>query len=119
MAEPTYSVWIKTGEQALGGTDSNVYVMLYGEAGKTEWIFLPPEDIFAFEEGSTDKFILEAPDVGNLTQCCVGHDNSADSGWYVETVRVQHMPSGKEWTFKFNEWVGQEEAGRLAVCAAC
>lgn len=117
MAEPMYTVWIKTGDQALGGTDSNVYVMLFGQQGQTEWIFLPPEDVFTFEEGSLDKFILEAPDVGELVQCCVAHDNSADSGWFVEHVRVEHFTTRQEWVFPFQQWVGEEEAGRLVVCA--
>jgi hypothetical protein len=117
MEEPTYTVWIKTGEQPLGGTDSNVFIMLYGQNGQTDWIHLPPQDLFAFEDGSLDKFVLVAPEVGALTQCCVGHDNTADSGWFVEAVRVQHLASGQEWTFRFGEWVGEEEAGRLVVCA--
>jgi hypothetical protein len=116
MADPTYTVWITTGSEALGGTDSNVYLMLYGANGQTEWILLPPEDVFAFEQGSTDKFVLLAPDVGDLTRCCVAHDNSADSGWFVASVRVRHNANGKEWQFIFNQWVGQEEAGRLVVC---
>ncbi len=117
MAEPMYTVWVTTGNEALGGTDSNVYLMLYGQNGQTDWILLPPEDIFAFEQDSTDKFVVQAPDVGTLTRCCVGHDSSADSGWYVAAVRVQHIASGKEWRFEFNEWVGEEEAGRRVVCA--
>lgn len=117
MAEPNYTIWIKTGDEPLGGTDSNVFVMLYGANGQTDWIHLPPQDIFAFEEGSLDKFMLLAPEVGDLTQCCVGHDNSADPGWFVETVRVEHIASGKVWTFTFEGWVGEEEAGHLAVCA--
>ena len=64
MPEPTYTVWVTTGDVALGGTDSNVFIMLFGEAGQTDWIHLPPEDVFAFEQGSTDKFVLVAPDVG-------------------------------------------------------
>jgi len=119
MSEPTYTLWVKTGDEALGGTDSNVFVMLIGESGRTEWVYLPPEDIFAFEQGSTDKFILDVPDLGNLTQCCVGHDASADSGWYVEYVRVKHNTSGTEWKFVFNEWLGKEESGRTAVCVTC
>ena len=116
MTEPLYTVWIKTGEEPLGGTDSNVYIMLTGESGQTDWVFLPAEDIFAFEEGSTDKFLIDTPELGNLTRCCVGHDNSADPGWFVEQVRVKHNQSGKEWYFKFHQWLGEEEAGRLAVC---
>lgn len=116
MTEPLYTVWIKTGDEALGGTDSNVYLMLVGSAGQTDWIYLPAEDVFAFEEGSTDKFIIDAPDVGEITRCCAGHDNSADPGWFVENVRVRNNRNGKEWAFKFHQWLGEEEAGRLAVC---
>lgn len=116
MDEPTYTVWITTGDQPLGGTDSNVYIMLYGAAGQTDWILLPTEDVFAFEAGSVDKFVLLAPDVGELTRCCVGHDASADSGWYVEKVRVEHLGSQKTWDFVFKAWVGDEEAGHRAVC---
>lgn len=118
MAEPKYTLWIKTGDQPLGGTDSNVYVMLFGTNGQTDWIYLPPQDIFAFEEGSVDKFMLDAPDVGDITRCCVGHDGSADPGWYVEYVRVQHIPSGREWQFAFHQWLGEEESGRLSVCVS-
>lgn len=116
MTEPTYTIWIKTGDEPLGGTDSNVSIMLFGADGQTDWIFLPPRDAFAFEEGGVDKFMLDAPDVGDLTRCCVGHDNSADPGWFVEDVRVRHNASGNEWVFRFHQWLGEEEAGRLAVC---
>jgi lipoxygenase homology domain-containing protein 1 len=117
MSEPIYSIWVTTGTEALGGTDSNVYMMLFGANGQTDWVYLPPKDIFAFEEGSTDKFMLDVPDLGALTRCCVAHDASADSGWFVEGVRVKHNPSGQVWNFTFHQWVGDEEAGRRSVCA--
>lgn len=116
MTEPLYTIWITTGDQPLGGTDSNVYLLLTGTHGQTDWIHLPPEDIFAFEQGSTDRFVLDAPDVGDLTRCCVAHDNSADPGWYVQDVRVQHNATGRTWDFHFAQWLGEEESGRLAVC---
>lgn len=117
MSEPNYTVWVKTGTQALGGTDSNVFVMLFGTTGNTDWIHLPAEDAFAFEEGAVDKFVLLAPEVGDLTRVCVAHDASADSGWYVEDVRVRRHADEREWTFTFQAWVGDEEAGRRSVCA--
>ncbi|NWF70934.1 MAG: hypothetical protein HXY40_17755 [Chloroflexi bacterium] len=112
----SYSIWIKTGEQALAGTDSNVFIQLFGVNARTDSIYLPPEDVFSFEEGSTDKFVLEAPDLGDLTRCCIGQDGTADSGWFVETVRVRYDASGKEWTFRFQQWLGLEEAGTLSAC---
>lgn len=119
MKTNTYHLWVKTGEQPLGGTDSNVFIQLFGTTGQTESIYLPPQDIFAFEQGSIDKFILEVPDVGDLNRCCIGQDASADSGWYVETVRVKDDETSREWLFTFNSWLGIEEAGTLAACVEC
>ena len=116
MKTNTYVVLIKTGEQPLAGTDSNVFIQLVGTEGRTESLYLPPRDIFAFEEGSVEKYVLQVPDLGELTRCCLGQDASADSGWYVENVRVQDDETSREWTFVFNRWLGIEESGSLTAC---
>ena len=117
MANHTYNIRIKTGDDPMGGTDSNVFIQLFGTNGQTESIFLPPQDIFAFESGGTDKFVLQAPAIGDLTRCCVGHDNSeGESGWLVEAVTVWDNDSGKQWHFVFNQWLGVEESGQLSAC---
>lgn len=119
MKTNTYHLWVTTGDQPLGGTDSNVFIQLFGTNGQTESLWLPAQDIFAFEEGSIDNFVLEVPDIGDLTRCCIGQDATADSGWYVESVRVKDDETDREWTFIFNQWLGQEEAGQLATCVEC
>lgn len=119
MKTNTYTVLVKTGEVALGGTDSNVFIQLFGSAGHSDSVWLPARDIFAFEAGSVDKFILEIPDLGDLTRCCIGQDASADSGWFVEWVRVKDDETDREWTFVFNTWLGMEEAGKLSECVTC
>jgi hypothetical protein len=114
-----YTVWIRTGDDPLAGTDSHVFLQLFGTNGHTESIYLPPRDVFAFESGSTEKYILEVPDLGSLTRCCIGHDNSeGDSGWYVVDVRVQDDETDREWVFSFNQWLGLEESGKLTACVA-
>ncbi|MEZ4669788.1 MAG: PLAT/LH2 domain-containing protein [Anaerolineae bacterium] len=119
MKTNTYHLWIKTGDQPLGGTDSNVFIQLFGTDGKTESIYLPPQEIFAFEQGNIDRFVQEVPDLGELTRCCIGQDASADSGWFVETVRVKDDDTDREWLFPFNRWLGIEEAGSLSACIEC
>ena len=44
MSEPTYSIWVTTGTEALGGTDSNVYIMLFAELDGSDngEPFIPP-----------------------------------------------------------------------------
>ncbi len=113
----TYTVFIKTGEDSTAGTDSNVFIQLAGTAGTSESLHLPPRDIFAFESGATDKYVLELPELGDLRRCCVGHDNSeGDSGWYVVDVVVIHNTSGKQWRFVFDQWLGLDESGKLYEC---
>lgn len=119
MKTNVYTIWVTTGDQPLGGTDSNVFIQLFGSAGNTDSIYLPPEDIFAFEAGSVDKFVLEVPDLGTLTRCCIGQDGSVDSGWYVENVRVKDDDTDREWVFVFNQWLGMEESGTQAACVEC
>ena len=112
-----YTLWVRTGEQNLAGTDSNVFIQLFGTQAHTESVFLPPQDIFAFESGNIDKFVLEIPDLGDLVRCCIGHDNSeGDSGWYVIDVRIQQEDTGREWTFTFDQWLGVDESGNLSAC---
>lgn len=117
MANVLYTVWVQTGDQNLAGTDSNVYLQLVGTQFQTDLVHLPPQDIFAFESGNVDKFVLDIPELGELTRCCVQHDNSeGDSGWYVVDVRIQHQETGQEWVFTFNQWLGIEESGTLSAC---
>jgi len=119
MKTNIYTIWIQTGDDPLAGTDSNVFIQLFGTDGKTESIHLPPRDVFAFESGSLEKYVLEVPDLGDLTDCCIGHDNSeSDSGWYVVSVRVQDDNTDREWLFKFDRWLGLDESGALNACVS-
>jgi len=120
MKQNIYTLYIRTGDDALAGTDSNVFIQLFGTHGQTDEIFLPPQDIFSFEAGGTDKYILEVPDIGELVRCCLRHDNSEtgpSSGWFVKDVRVEDDETSRVWTFTFNCWLGLEESGTLSACA--
>lgn len=117
MGELRYRLWITTGDQPLAGTDSLVYIMLYGTQGQSAWIPLPARDIFAFEAGATDAFALEIDNLGPVQRCCLAHDASADPGWYVRSVRVEHVAGGREYRFQFETWITTEEEGRLVACA--
>ena len=112
-----YTIWVTTGDDELAGTDSNVFIRLAGTQTTTETLHLPPQDIFAFEAGGTDKFVLDVPELGDIKECCIGHDNSeGDSGWYVKTVKIQNGETNQDWTFTFEQWLGLEESGVLSAC---
>jgi hypothetical protein len=46
MKQNIYTIYIRTGDDTLAGTDSNVFLQLFGTTGQTEEIFLPAKDIF-------------------------------------------------------------------------
>lgn len=119
MTQNIYTITIRTGDDPLAGTDSNVFIQLFGTNGQTEEIFLPARDIFSFEAGGTDRYVLEVPDIGDLTRCCLRQDNTEagpSSGWFVKEVRVEDDETERSWTFTFNRWLGPDESGTLNAC---
>ena len=60
---------MKTGNVFTAGTKSNVAMVIYGKYGKTENIPLtnPHNNPIPFEQGKTDKFVVKAADVGNVS----------------------------------------------------
>lgn len=119
MKQNIYTIYVRTGDDTLAGTDSNVYIQLFGTSGQTGEIHLPPRDIFSFESGSVDKYILEVPDIGDLTRCCLRQDASetgAASGWLVKDVRIEDDETSRAWIFTFDCWLGIEESGKLSAC---
>ncbi len=113
----TYTIWIRTGDDTMAGTDSDVFIQLFGTTGRTESIHLPARDVFSFESGGNDQYVLEVPDVGELTRCCVGHNQQdGDSDWFVVDVRIADDETSREWTFVFNQWVGKNAGGAVYAC---
>lgn len=119
MKQNVYTIYVQTGDHDLAGTDSNVYIQLFGTTGQTEEILLPARDIFSFEARSTDKYVLEVPDIGEPVRCCLRQDASEvgpSSGWLVQDVRIEDDETSRVWVFTFNRWLGVEEAGTLSAC---
>jgi hypothetical protein len=104
-----YQVSIKTGNESGAGTDSNIFMTIYGTAGQTEETRLNgliSGD--AFERNKTDTLTLKnLSDVGSLTKVTIRSDGSiAGSAWLLESVTI----NGR--TAKFNRWV---QKGTLTV----
>ncbi|XP_070566658.1 lipoxygenase homology domain-containing protein 1-like isoform X2 [Ptychodera flava] len=87
-----YEICVKTGDVMGAGTDANVFIRMYGVKGKTEEFTLNNRTD-NFERGETDKFKIEAEDVGQLTKLRIGHDNKGGrAGWYLDRVVIERFP---------------------------
>ena len=61
-----YNVFVYTGNKWGAGTDANVYLIMYGEQGETEKIFLKNSKTNRnkFERNACDEFEIENVDIG-------------------------------------------------------
>ena len=61
------------------GTDADVFVILHGSKGSSSRVMLPstPAD---FERGEKNVFVITVPDVGDIEQITVSHNNKVSIG---------------------------------------
>ena len=71
-----YQIEISTGDDDNAGTESNVYMTLYGERGDTgmRTMRIQGQEKVTFTKDATQTFTLEAVSLGALSKCIVGHD---------------------------------------------
>jgi len=85
-----------------GGTDSSVFLQLFGPNGDSGRQKLDAKRS-AFERAKEDQFGLELVDLGDLTKLIIGHDNSGlGSGWFLDSVIIKNESNGKGGRHVFN-----------------
>ncbi|XP_066274370.1 lipoxygenase homology domain-containing protein 1-like isoform X2 [Branchiostoma lanceolatum] len=110
-----YQVEVHTSDLFSAGTDSNVYIAIYGQrgdTGKRELVRSQNNDM-KFEQGQTDLFEVEAVSLGELQKVVIGHDgHGLGSGWHLDNVVVKESPD-TEYTFPCNRWLDENEDDKL------
>ncbi len=61
-----YEVEVKTADEMGAGTDSNVYLSIYGEKSEAKKLQLSRSIGKLFEKGSLDKFDLDLKELGKV-----------------------------------------------------
>lgn len=92
-----HEVTVYTGDVRGAGTNANVFLVIYGENGKSDQFDLRNKSD-NFERGQVDKFKVECEDIGQLVKIRVGHDNNGmRSAWFLEKVEIRRVkPEDKE-----------------------
>ena len=72
FAVSDYNVRVKTGNVKNAGTESNIYLQIFGDKGDTGVIELKQicDTKDRFQRGANTKIILQTVDVGNVSYCC-------------------------------------------------
>ncbi len=82
------------------GTDANISLTMFGAAGSSAGPFKLETSKNNFERGAEDIFFVEHPDVGDIKEIEIGHDNSGPSpGWHLQQVVVVDEATAKRWIF--------------------
>uniref|UniRef100_A0A673ZXF5 Lipoxygenase homology PLAT domains 1 n=1 Tax=Salmo trutta TaxID=8032 RepID=A0A673ZXF5_SALTR len=106
-----YEIIVITGDVKRAGTDSNVYITIYGSNGDSGKRALKQKFRNLFERGQTDCFILEMLDLGELLRVKVEHDGSShNSGWYLECVEVTNTANSVTTIFLCGKWLDPQKA---------
>ncbi|XP_071837899.1 uncharacterized protein [Apostichopus japonicus] len=104
-----WRVWIATNENPAAGTDATVYMVVYGDKGKTDDIILGAGDGY-FEAGNEDEFTIQIGDVGEIYKIRIGHDDGTEfAGWKCDEVRMQDVHTGEELIFICDRWMSRDE----------
>ncbi len=108
-----YRITTYTGSQGFAGTDANVYITLYGDVTNSGEKLLDNSDN-NFEQGKTDIFVLELPQLGGLTSVRVRRDDAGVAeDWFLEKIIVRNDESEKEWVFNCNNWLDANNKERV------
>ncbi|XP_025021880.1 lipoxygenase homology domain-containing protein 1 [Python bivittatus] len=108
----TFSVRVKTGDKKNAGTDSNVFIILYGSKDDTGTIYLKASKTNRnkFERGKVDVFTVECVDLGDVKKIKIGHDNTGNSeGWFLEWVEVDAPCLGLCLKLPCGRWLDKSE----------
>ncbi|XP_004684062.1 PREDICTED: lipoxygenase homology domain-containing protein 1 [Condylura cristata] len=104
-----YEVKVYTGDVIGAGTDADVVINIFGEYGDTGERRLENEKD-NFEKGAEDKFMLDAPDLGQLMKINIGHNNKGRSaGWFLSKIIIEDIGNKRKYDFPLNRWLALDE----------
>jgi cytolysin (calcineurin-like family phosphatase) len=109
-----YTIRVCTGDKTGAGTDSNIFVTIFGASGQlAEQRLNGLISGNAFERNQTDSMVLkDMPIIGAITGVTVRSDNAySGSAWYLAWIEIS-SPGVPTRRFDFNAWVESPNLSR-------
>ncbi|KAM5220871.1 lipoxygenase homology domain-containing protein 1 isoform 1-T1 [Hipposideros larvatus] len=111
------TVW--TGDVVGGGTDSNIFMTLYGMYGCTEEVQLDKKKA-RFEREQNDTFLMEILDIAPFTKMRIRLDGlGSRPEWFLERILLKNMNTGDLTMFYYGDWLSQRQGKKTLVCEMC
>ncbi|XP_016325596.1 lipoxygenase homology domain-containing protein 1-like [Sinocyclocheilus anshuiensis] len=105
--EVIYEVTVITGDVQHAGTDTQIYMTVFGVYGTSEEMLLPKlED--RFERGQKDTFNLEIEDIAPLRKMRVRIDGSGSRpDWFLDKIELHNLQTDEVALFTYEEWLSR------------
>ncbi|XP_066870763.1 lipoxygenase homology domain-containing protein 1-like [Kogia breviceps] len=104
-----WSLWVWTTDLKKAGTNSPIFIQIYGQKGRTDEILLNPNNKW-FKPGIIEKFRIELPDLGRFYKIRAWHDKrSPGSGWHLERMTLMNTLTKDKYNFNCNRWLDANE----------
>ncbi|XP_035999806.1 lipoxygenase homology domain-containing protein 1 isoform X2 [Fundulus heteroclitus] len=112
-----YAVTVVTGDTQYAGTDTNIFLTVYGANGSTEEMLLPKNGD-RFERDQEDTFTLEIDDIAPLKKIRVWIDGSGSRpDWFLDRILMRNLTTEEEYQFTYENWLSKTKGPkRTKVC---
>ncbi|KAG9355040.1 hypothetical protein JZ751_001753, partial [Albula glossodonta] len=112
-----YEVTVVTGDVQHAGTDTKIYMIVYGANGNTEEILLPKNED-RFERGQEDTFNLEIDDIAPLKKIRVHIDGSGSRpDWFLDKIIMRNPSTEDVAVFTYEDWLSKTKGPkRTKIC---
>ncbi|KAM4746369.1 lipoxygenase homology domain-containing protein 1 [Anableps anableps] len=112
-----YSVSVVTGDTQYAGTDTNIFLTVYGANGSTEEMLLQKNGD-RFERDQEDTFTLEIDDIAPLKKIRVRIDGTGSRpDWFLDRILMRNLTTEEEYLFTYENWLSKTKGPkRTKVC---
>ncbi|XP_061881566.1 lipoxygenase homology domain-containing protein 1-like isoform X1 [Entelurus aequoreus] len=102
-----YSTTVITGDTQYAGTDTNIFLTVYGANGGTEEMLLAKNED-RFERDQEDTFNLEVDDIAPLKKIRVRIDGSGSRpDWFLDRILMRNLNTEEVYMFTYENWLSK------------
>ncbi|XP_067431501.1 lipoxygenase homology domain-containing protein 1-like [Thunnus thynnus] len=112
-----YEVTVVTGDVQNAGTDTQIYMSVFGINGSTEEMLLQKNED-RFERGQEDTFSMEIDDIAPLRKMRLRIDGSGSRpDWFLNQVIMRNLTTEEVSVFTYEEWLSRMRGPkRTMIC---
>uniref|UniRef100_A0A8B9L5M6 Lipoxygenase homology domains 1b n=1 Tax=Astyanax mexicanus TaxID=7994 RepID=A0A8B9L5M6_ASTMX len=112
-----YEITVVTGDTQYAGTDTNIFITVFGANGTTEEILLQKNGD-RFERDQEDTFNLEVDDIAPLKKLRVRIDGTGSRpDWFLDKIILRNLSTEEVSVFTYENWLSKTKGPRRTkVC---